>query len=64
MNRLEWELRKEREKVQILLRPSAGAASPTAAIAARPAEVKELKVTTLARSRDPPSREGLPTFPH
>ncbi len=44
MNRKEWELRKEREKAQILMRPSAGLASPTSALAANPAEVKELKV--------------------
>ena len=49
MNRKEWELRKEREKAQILMLPSAGMASPTSALAANPAEVKELKVLSSCR---------------
>lgn len=45
MNRMEWELRKEKEKVQILMRPSANlVASPTTAPAAITAEIKQLKV--------------------
>lgn len=51
LNRTEWELRKEREKVQILMRPSTGLASPTSAIAANPAEVKELKVLNFVPVR-------------
>jgi hypothetical protein len=62
MNRKEWELRKEREKAQILMRPSAGLASPTSALAANPAEVKELKVlSTCLLASWTPGEIGLTT---
>jgi len=42
-NKKEWQLRREKEKADILLRPSAGRFSLSSPLATTPVEVKELK---------------------
>jgi len=44
-NKKEWQLRREKEKADILLRPSAGRFSLSSPLATTPVEVKELKAT-------------------